>query len=413
MACLRDTGRSTRTVAYRRSRAMSPAGGVTSVLLPSEAKMNFMRRMAATVLTAAVLAAPTTVEAQAPGAEYAEQIARIEREINKVKMELFKASRSSNHKKQLQLTVRMGDLYRSMSVIPIPSGRNADSEAMMAWRFYTEAIQLDPAHPAARRGRVEVFLGPRSFYGMSAEQVLEDVEVALAAESGDAELYRMRAELLARTGAPRETVERAFEEALARNDGDAALHAARARFLLAGGLLAEAAADAERAARLDPALAEAHYLLGAAAHMGEDEQAALRHYARAIELDPYHIEARLRRADIHEASGNRAALNTDLNVVNRLQPYHPHLEYMRGLHTLKGGDRYRARYHFQKAVKFGGGNPVYVAALRKLREMEMEGAEKFWGAVVMGLIVFHANGSLDPHMMKDYPGSLQHLLDIP
>jgi len=112
----------------------------------------------------------------------------------------------------------------------------------------------------------------------------------------------------------------------------------------------EATAAAEHALKLDPNSAEAHYLRGTIAHLQGDANAALERYARALQLQPAHIEALVSRAGLLVDRGRHADAQRDVDALLRLAPRDPRGAYLQSLLAERAGRRDEARAALQRVT---------------------------------------------------------------
>lgn len=101
---------------------------------------------------------------------------------------------------------------------------------------------------------------------------------------------------------------------------------------------AEAEAAVEKALKLSPQFAEAHYQKGSIHHTRGQIRAALSAYDEALKIDPGHVEARLARAGVYFDLGQDKDAQADLKELASLAPDEPRATYLRALLADRVGD---------------------------------------------------------------------------
>ena len=126
----------------------------------------------------------------------------------------------------------------------------------------------------------------------------------------------------------------------------------------------EAYSAADRALKLDPKLADAHYQLGSINHVLARVRPALEAYDQALELDPAHVEARIARAGIRLDLGQIKEAHADLKELESLAPDEPRTVYMRALLAERAGDAVTAREALKQVTELLDPVPIEVIRFR-------------------------------------------------
>ena len=104
-----------------------------------------------------------------------------------------------------------------------------------------------------------------------------------------------------------------------------------AKVHLQRGQIDRAATLTEEARELAPDNVSALFLMGEIRRIQLDFEAALRAYDRAIEVEPYHIDARISRAAVLTDLGRPADARPDVEFVREINPNHAHAAYLLSL----------------------------------------------------------------------------------
>lgn len=124
----------------------------------------------------------------------------------------------------------------------------------------------------------------------------------------------------------------------------------------------EANAAADRALKLEPKSAEAHYQKGSVHHVLASLQPALAAYDAALLLDPGHVEARLARTGIRLDLGLAKEAELDLRELDSLAPGEPRAAYLRAVLAERKGDAAAARAALKTVTELL--DPVPIEAIR-------------------------------------------------
>lgn len=119
---------------------------------------------------------------------------------------------------------------------------------------------------------------------------------------------------------------------------------------LSEGNTALAEQKAREAIRVEPREGKFHGLLGQSAMHQEQDQAALRHFDKAIELNPQYFEHYVYRGALRQQAGNLAGARQDLEQSNQLLPTAIAHE-MLGDIAAQQGRRNEAAQHYQIAAQ--------------------------------------------------------------
>lgn len=150
--------------------------------------------------------------------------------------------------------------------------------------------------------------------------------------------------------------------------GEARALALQAQIHLNAGRPQDARATVQRALQLLPNDGDALNVLASIAHAQGDLPTAARDYGRAIEAQPYNIEARLARAAIQFDLGRDADAWTDIDFLTRNAPSDPRGAYLRAQYFARQGKPGEARAALREATQtLGQLSPEYVAASDQLQ----------------------------------------------
>ena len=134
-----------------------------------------------------------------------------------------------------------------------------------------------------------------------------------------------------------------FEAALAIDPKYAPALASYADLLAEQGKRAEAVRLVDSALALAPDDARIWNLKGSLAHGGGDRGAARAAYAKALALDPSHIDARIARASLLIELGRLDEAEQDIATLKKIAPAEPRANYIRAVYLAQRGDRDGAR----------------------------------------------------------------------
>lgn len=126
----------------------------------------------------------------------------------------------------------------------------------------------------------------------------------------------------------------------------------------------EAMTAAERALKLEPKLAEAHYQKGSVQHVLARIRPALEAYDEALRLEPGHIEARIARAGIRIDLGFDKEARADLKELMALTPSEPRLAYLRAIMAEADGDPAAARAALKEVTELLDPVPIEMIRFR-------------------------------------------------
>ena len=129
-----------------------------------------------------------------------------------------------------------------------------------------------------------------------------------------------------------------FSAAARLEPGFAGAHLGLARVHLQRGQLDKANDLALEARRLSPENVSALYLIGEISRIRLDFEGALKGYDRAIQIEPYHIDARISRAAVLTDLGRAAEARPDIDFVRETIPDHAHAAYLLSLILIALGD---------------------------------------------------------------------------
>ncbi len=129
-----------------------------------------------------------------------------------------------------------------------------------------------------------------------------------------------------------------FSAAARLEPGFAGAHLGLARVHLQRGQLDKANDLALEARRLSPENVSALYLIGEISRIRLDFEGALKGYDRAIQIEPYHIDARISRAAVLTDLGRAAEARPDVDFVRETIPDHAHAAYLLSLILIALGD---------------------------------------------------------------------------
>lgn len=124
---------------------------------------------------------------------------------------------------------------------------------------------------------------------------------------------------------------KSFEQARGLDPNSVVPLLAEAPVLLSAGRLDQAQVVAEKAMKLAPNNADAWNIYGEVAHGQGDLAAALDRYAKALQLNPKHVEARLARASILLEQQRDAEAEKDLEVLHQQVPAEARATYLRAV----------------------------------------------------------------------------------
>nr|WP_326532167.1 XrtA/PEP-CTERM system TPR-repeat protein PrsT [Rhodoferax sp.] len=150
------------------------------------------------------------------------------------------------------------------------------------------------------------------------------------------QLQLLRASASADLGDVRNAM-KAVEEARALDNRDPAVWLAEVPIRIRARQFKEAAVVVDRALGLAPESAEVWYQKGAVAHVSGDLQATLDAYARAIKLQPEHVEARVARAGLLLDLNRASDASVDVTELSRIAPGEPRAAYLRALLAERNG----------------------------------------------------------------------------
>jgi len=112
--------------------------------------------------------------------------------------------------------------------------------------------------------------------------------------------------------------------------------------------------EAKNVLQIDPKFAEAYYLMGQLADVNKEPRKALGNYNKAIELDPKHSGAKLRKAKIFVIAGTERYLNEAENLVNEVikeQPDNVEAKLISATIKYKSGEKKQAISEIESIVK--------------------------------------------------------------
>ncbi|HIE30612.1 TPA: tetratricopeptide repeat protein [Candidatus Poribacteria bacterium] len=127
-----------------------------------------------------------------------------------------------------------------------------------------------------------------------------------------------------------------------------------------------AEAEANKAKELDEQNSDAYFVLGKINLIRGKKENAKRNFARAVELNPDHLNAQIKLADLAFGEHDyKSAINVCQELV-RIRPYEPQYHYHLGKAYLNDGQIDAAVEHFQTALKI---YDKYQSARRALAEI--------------------------------------------
>ncbi|ATE61299.1 XrtA/PEP-CTERM system TPR-repeat protein PrsT [Thauera sinica] len=174
----------------------------------------------------------------------------------------------------------------------------------------------------------------------------------------------IRLELLAQRGTAyaaldkRAEAERSFADARAIDPASPVPLIAEVPMLIAAGRMDLARERAAKAVQLGPTHAAAYNVRGSVAHAGGDVAAALKDYERAIELQPGFVDARVARAGILIDLGRDADARTDLEDLAKDGPVEPRASYLLALLASRRGDAAQATQYLEEAARLVDALPI-------------------------------------------------------
>lgn len=210
----------------------------------------------------------------------------------------------------------------------------ANGEAAAAEVSFTEALRL-----GVNRAEVVVPLGQALLAQGKQPELLQNARYAVAGLPNDvqAALLLLRSAAASDMGDAAQALQ-AVQQArtLAPQSADGWL--AEVPIRVRSRQMAEATLAADRALALAPQSAPAWYQKASIAHIQGDLRGALDGYAKALQADPAHAEARVARAGIYLDQRRDADAKADVAELLRLSPREPRGAYLKALIAERAGD---------------------------------------------------------------------------
>ena len=142
-----------------------------------------------------------------------------------------------------------------------------------------------------------------------------------------------------------------------------AAYFARGEQLFLAGDDARAQLELRNTLQIDGTHAQAWYLLGRIAERQQDYRVALGNYARAVDLAPSLLDARVRKAQLLVAGGQLQAATPEVEAALALDPGHPGALVARGTLRQRQGDAAGAEHDFRAALSREPGDAGAAAML--------------------------------------------------
>lgn len=236
----------------------------------------------------------------------------------------------------------------------------ADGQAAAAEVAFKEALRLgvDRAEVAIPFAQSLSAQGKQAF--MFEEQRLLPAGLPKATQMG---LLLVRAAAYSDLGDSRSAL-RSVEEARAIRADSADTWLAEVPIRIRSRQFSEAMAASDRALKLAPKSAEAHYQKGSIQHVLGNVRSALAAYDEALQLEPGHIEARVARAGIRLDLGQSKETQEDLKELASLVPGEPRVAYLRAILAERGGDAAAARAALKEVTELLDPVPIEVIRFR-------------------------------------------------
>ena len=173
--------------------------------------------------------------------------------------------------------------------------------------MFQEALRIDPAFAEAWAGLASAH-SERGIWGVATSRETgarahEAIARALALDSSSAEVYAILGNISTVYDWDWTAAERALIRSIELAPGDARAHQYDAVLLQALRRFPEAVREAELEQRLDPASASSASVVGRARYRARQFAPAIEAFQQAIALDPTHVPAYARLADVYIALG--------------------------------------------------------------------------------------------------------------
>ncbi len=137
--------------------------------------------------------------------------------------------------------------------------------------------------------------------------------------------------------------DQALREAERLNPDSARIKIAQGKLLLRQGDLRAARAVADRAVSLSPIDPDAWNLKASVAHLSGDVNSALAAYAKALSLDPSHMESRIGRASLLLDLKRQQEAQADIKSLEQYRTADPRAAYLVALDAARRGDKEETR----------------------------------------------------------------------
>lgn len=184
-----------------------------------------------------------------------------------------------------------------------------------------------------------------------ADRAMADLDRAIRLDAGSAMAFRLRGDLLRRSGGDLDRAAADFNEAIRLDPNDAASFGQRGIVFNNQRQYDRAIEDYNEAIRLDPNFAQAFSDRGAAYYFKGDYQAAIRDYGQAILLDPNRPRTFTNRGAAYRKIGRNDLALQDNSEAIRLDPTVPEYFDNRGLAYAGAGDYDKAIPDYSEAIR--------------------------------------------------------------